>query len=348
MNKEYLKQVREGRYNGGVDSIFEVRGGQSLNLPMGKRICFGSFTKYFNSSKKCDITVRVFPEPPGKNGSFFGITPFDLNEIVEYLEDLKKIFPFEFRIKETSCFSRYDSNNEYNLFYSGTNKCYDITYSIDGPHVAFMFILTLQRFLYAKGDCYFLALALKIKHEVEEFKKMNLFNILNCTISTLHSQDRGGDMFHIDPSRFSYLWTSSCLRDHLLKIERKAQDMSCYDTPGVADVNYSNVYCYDERLERRYVPYHGTVSFVGFHESDHDKKEMEEIIAAITKNLRILREYNGFSDLGKVRIKAISDVQNNLCSDQVNYYQGLSSHDKQMLEDPDTKFDESLLTDGPL
>lgn len=346
MNKEYLKEVRNKVYDGGVDSIFEVSGGTSLNMPMAKRICFGSFTKYFHESHKCDITVRMFPDPP-QVGGFFGVTPFDLTEIVEYLEDLKKIFPFEFKIKETSCTSKYDSNNEYNLFLDGGHKCYDVTYSIDGPHVAFMFILTLQRFLYAKADCYFLAVALKVKHEFEEFKKMNLYNILNCTISTLHVQDRGGDMFHIDPGRFSYLWSSATLRDHLLKMEEKAQKETYCGAPGVADVYYSNVYCQDNRLKRYNVTYNQCTAFWGFHDSEADKKAMAAIMGTIASNLRILREYNGFSELGKKRITAITNRQNDIGSNEFNYYPGYSELEKNSQRDPDTKFDESLLTDGP-
>jgi len=340
MNKDYLTRVAKGGYDGGVDSIFSVSG--DTTLPMSKRICFGPFTKSFISSKKCDITVRLFHEVK-PDTRFFGVTPFELDEIIEYLNDLKKIFPFEFSIKETTCNSQSPGGVEqYTPFNNREFDCYDITYSIDGPHIQYMFILTMQRFLYARFDCYYLAVAMKIKHEFEEFKKMNLFNILNCVISTISPTDRGGDMFHLNAYRFCYLWSSSTLRDYLLQREEKARNVSKYGAKGVADLYSSMIYCDDSRLQRSSLGNTRIFQFYGIEPGTKDSDSFKETISTIISNLTILREYNGYSKLGKERIAKIETMSKFLDQDSVNFYDELGE-EGDIYKAPDTKFDESLL-----
>lgn len=341
MNKDYLTRVAKGGYDGGVDSIFSVSG--DTMLPMSKRICFGSFTKSFQSHKKCDITVRLFHEVK-PDTKFFGVTPFELDEIIEYLNDLKKIFPFEFSIKETTCSSQCPGGIEaYVPFNSKKLNCYDITYSIDGPHIQYMFILTMQRFLYARFDCYYLAVAMKIKHEFEEFKKMNLFNILNCVISTISPSSRGGDMFHFDAEHFCYLWSSPVLRDYLLQREEKAKDERAYGTNGVADLYSCMIYCNDSRLQRS--PFSNTdiFQFYGIVPGTEGSDYFKKTISMIISNLTILREYNGYSDLGKKRVAKIESMSKFVDSNSVNFYLENNDRGGDLYKAPETKFDESLL-----
>lgn len=341
MNKDYLTRVERGGYDGGVDSIFSISG--DTMLPMLKRICFGSFTKCFHSPKKCDITVRLFRDVK-PDTRFFGVTPFELEEIIEYLNDLKKIFPFEFNIKETTCNSQYPGGIEaYAPFNNKVLNCYDITYSIDGPHIQYMFILTMQRFLYAKFDCYYLAVAMKIKHEFEEFKKMNLFNILNCVISTISPSSRGGDMFHFDAEHFCYLWSSSVLRDYLLQREEKAKDIRAYGTNGVADLYSCMVYCPDKRLKRTPFSNGEIIQFHGIGPGTEGSDYFKEAVSVIVSNLTILREYNGYSDLGKKRLAKIETMAKYVYSDSANFYSEDGVQGGDLFKAPDTKFDESLL-----
>lgn len=340
MNKDYLTRVAKGNYDGGVDSIFSISGDSML--PMAKRICFGSFTKGFHSPRKCDITVRLFHEIK-PDTRFFGVTPFELDEIVQYLNDLKKIFPFEFSIKETTCTSQWPGSIEaYYPFKENEIKCYDITYSIDGPHIQYMFILTMQRFLYARFDCYYLAVALKIKNEFEEFKKMNLFNIMNCVISTISPSYRGGDMFHFDAEHFCYLWSSQTLREYLLKVEEKASDYSQYGADGVADLYSCMVYCADSRLRRSSMSNADILRFHGIEPDTKESNYFKTILDAIVSNLRVLREYNGYSELGKERIKAIENMERSMNSNRINYYSD-NGVPGDIYRAPNTKFDESLL-----
>lgn len=340
MNKDYLTRVAKGNYDGGVDSIFSISGDSAL--PMAKRICFGSFTKGFHSPRKCDITVRLFHEIK-PDTRFFGVTPFELDEIVQYLNDLKKIFPFEFSIKETTCTSQMPGAIEaYYPFKENEIKCYDITYSIDGPHIQYMFILTMQRFLYARFDCYFLAVALKIKNEFEEFQKMNLFNILNCVIATTSPGNRGGDMFHFDAEHFCYLWSSPTLREYLLKMEEKASDAEQYGTQGVADLHSCMVYCHDSRLREYPLANSDILHFHGIEPDTEGSNYFKNTLDIIVSNLRILREYNGYSELGKQRISAIENMERSMNSSRMNFY----SDDRasgDIYKAPNTKFDESLL-----
>lgn len=341
MNKDYLTRVTKGCYDGGVDSIFSISG--DTILPMSKRICFGVFTKGFHSPKKCDITVRLFHEVK-PDTKFFGVTPFELDEIIEYLNDLKKIFPFEFSIKETTCETQYPGTIDgYAPFSNKKFGCYDITYSIDGPHIQYMFILTMQRFLYARFDCYYLAVAMKIKHEFEEFNKMNLFNILNCVISTISPGGRGGDMFHFDAEHFCYLWSSSALRDYLLQREEKAKNVKGYGTHGVADLYSCMIYCTDKRLQRAPLANEKIYKFHGIEPTTEENSDFKKTISIITSNLDILREYNGYSDLGKKRIAEIAEMTKSVDSDDANFYSEDCTPGGCLFKAPDTKFDESLL-----
>ena len=343
MNKDYLTRVAAGNYSGGVDSIFSVSG--DTMLPMMRRICFGQFTKYFHKAQKCDITVRLFPEIK-PDTPFYGVTPFELEEIIEYLNDLKKIFPFEFNIKESTCKSQNAGQvEEYIPFDKGELKCYEITYSIDGPHIEHMFVLTMQRFLYARTDCYYLALALKIRHDFEEFKKMNLFNILNCVISTISPNSRGGDMFHFDAHNFCHLWSSSHLREHLLKMEETAQDEKKYGVNGVADLYSCMVYCRDTRLQRASLDLSEAGRFFGLQPNTSNAKNeyFDRMISSIVSNLRILREYNGYSELGKKKFEDIERLEQSMNCDRMNFYtEDWDKHDA-VYKAPETKFDESLL-----
>ncbi len=341
MNKDYLTRVARGGYDGGVDSIFSVSG--DTMLPMSKRICFGSFTKGFQSPKKCDITVRLFHEVK-PDTRFYGVTPFELDEIIEYLNDLKKIFPFEFSIKETTCNTQYPGEiDAYVPFNYRELNCYDITYSIDGPHIQYMFILTMQRFLYARFDCYYLAVAMKIKHEFEEFKKMNLFNILNCVISTISPNSRDGDMFHFDAEHFCYLWSSPVLRDYLLKREEEAKDVRRYGSEGVADLYSCMIYCTDSRLERSPLANAEILKFYGIVPGTEECDYFKTTISRIISNLTILREYNGYSELGKKRMAKIESMSKYVDSNSVNFYSENGVPGGDLYKAPDTKFDESLL-----
>lgn len=341
MNKQYLKDVVAKTTGGGVDSLFMVSG--DAFLPMMSRVCFGSFTKSFNSKKKCDITVRVFTEVPS-SGNLFSVTPFEPDEIIQYLNDLKKIFPFEFSIEQNEVADREGLTTEFNyLAYNKAlvekRKCYDITYSIEGPHIAFMFILTLQRFLYAKGDSVFLALALKIKNEHKEFEKMNLFNILNCVISTTSDNSRGGDMFHFDATHFMYLWESGAYRDYLLALEDKAQKHVFDNVKGVADLANSSIYCYDNRFRKEYMSYDERSRFTIF--QDVNAKKLNRIIDLVINNLTVLRDYNGYSKLGETRLGKIRERLSD--GPYMNYYSERLLTEASSNGLPPTKFDESLL-----
>lgn len=284
MNKDYIKYVTRGGTYGDVSSIFSVSG--DVKYSMELRGCFGAFTKGFNSAKKCDVTVRMFPYDKDVK-QLTAITPFDTDEIIEYLENLKRIFPFEFKINEGEDSLR--GGDYYRVFSEGRKKCYNITYSIDGPHIAYMFILTMQRFLYAKDDCIYLALAFELKRRYEEFKKMNLFNILTCVLSTVSARSRGGDMFYFCPSEFSYLWSSQRLRDHLLIKEEKSQKEISYGYKGVADLYSCNVYCYDKRLRRHHVEQPASLLL------EENEEFLTKALETVAANLRVLREYNGYS-----------------------------------------------------
>lgn len=306
MNKDYIKYVTSGYHNGDVNSIFSVSG--DVQYVMDLRGCFGCFTKAFNSTKKCDVTVRMYPYDKDVK-KLFAITPFDTDEIIEYLENLKKIFPFEFKINEGE-----DSRNwnYYMVFSDGKKKCYNITYSIDGPHIAYMFILTMQRFLYAKDDCIYLALAFELKRRYEEFKKMNFFNILTCVLSTIYARNRGGDMFYFSPSRFSYLWSSQRLRSHLLIKEEKSQETVEYGYKGVADLYSCNVYCNDSRLRRHQMEYPAHLLL------KENEESLIKVLETVASNLRVLREYNGYSGaLSKEKEKAITNNEYEVIS---NFY----------------------------
>ena len=297
MNKDYIKRVANGNGYGDVSSIFSVSG--DVKYPMEVRGCFGTFTKAFNSPKKCDVTVRMFPYDDSVK-QLTAITPFDTEEIIEYLENLKRIFPFEFQIDESRDAFR---NQDYYMVFSGEKrKCYNITYSMEGPHIAYMFLLTMQRFLYARGDCLFLALAFEFKKRYEEFKKMNLFNILTCIISTLNGNERGGDMFYFNPRYFSYLWSSERLREHLLANEEKSRKEHQYGEDGVADLYSCNIYCGDKRLQRYAA---GNIAPLLLEEHEKSLIKALDIVAA---NLRVLREYNGYSsELAKKKDDAITE-----------------------------------------
>lgn len=307
MNKDYIDYATKGAY-GDVSSLFSVSGDVTHCMEM--RGCFGAFTKNFNSPKKCDVTVRMFPYDKDCK-QLTAITPFDTDEIIEYLENLKRIFPFEFKINENEEVMRgYDF---YTVFSGNKKKCYDITYSMDGPHIAYMFLLTMQRFLYAKDDCMYLALAFELKRRYEEFKKMNLFNILTCVLSTIIGNDRGGDMFYFNPSRFSYLWSSERLREHLLAKEELSRKSKRYSSPGVADLYSCNVYCDDSRLQRHRSSYPAQLLL------DKNKEELDTTLSIVAANLRILREYNGYSgERAEQREKAIARNRN---TENSNYYE---------------------------
>ena len=308
MNKDYINYAASGKAYGDVSSLFSVSG--DVTHCMELRGCFGAFTKAFNSPKKCDVTVRMFPYDKDFT-SLTAVTPFDTDEIIEYLENLKRIFPFEFKINENEEVMR--GYNYYTVFSGSKKKCYNITYSMDGPHIAYMFLLTMQRFLYAKGDCVYLALAFELKRRYEEFKKMNLFNVLTCVISTVYGTDRDGDMFYFNPSGFSYLWSSERLREHLLAKEENSQKGSMYSAPGVTDLYNCNVYCRDSRLRRH------TTSTPIFLLLDKNKKELDATLEIVAANLRVLREYNGYSgELAEAKEKAIMRNREYTCS---NYYE---------------------------
>lgn len=295
MNKDYIKRVTSGSNYGDVSSIFSVSG--DVKYPMEVRGCFGTFTKAFNSPKKCDVTVRMFPYDDSVK-QFTAITPFDTEEMIEYLENLKRIFPFEFKIDE-SC-AAFRDPDYYMVFSGDKRKCYNITYSMEGPHIAYMFLLTMQRFLYAKGECLYLALAFEFKRRYKEFEKMNLFNILSCVISTVSGRERGGDMFYFNPRYFSYLWSSERLREHLLAKEEKSRKEHNYGADGVADLYSCNIYCGDRRL--KCCPTNDIACLL----LEEQEKRLVNALDVVAANLRVLREYNGYSsELAKKKDDAI-------------------------------------------
>ena len=309
MNKDYIKRITSGSYYGDVSSIFSVSG--DVKYPMEIRGCFGAFTKAFNAPKKCDVTVRMFPYDDSVK-QLTAITPFDTEEIIEYLENLKRIFPFEFQIDEGRDAQR---DPDYYMVFSGDKrKCYNITYSMEGPHIAYMFLLTMQRFLYAKDECLYLALAFELKRRYKEFEKMNLFNVLTCVISTVSGRERGGDMFYFNPRYFSYLWSSERLREHLLAKEEKSRKEHEYGADGVADLYSCNIYCGDKRL--KCCPNNNIPSLF----LDDREKQLASALDVVAANLRVLREYNGYTgELAKKRDAAITEneryVDNNFYND---------------------------------
>lgn len=314
MNKDYLKIVDAvGSASHGVDSTFSCSG--DSNLPMLTRICFGSFTKSFCSKRKVDITVRMFKNiwKQGYYNCSKGVTPFTCEEIVQYLNDLRKIFPFEFEVEEkTIPHKRYE-----NMLFSGraedTIDIIDVTYHIEGPHIAFMFILSLQRFLYAFGDSFYLALAFEVKNGGYGFDKMNLFNILNCVISTTHCRYMGNDMYHFNPENFVYLLNSKDFREMLLAREALAQQKY---SDGCADLHLSMPYVNDSRLKRMRVD--NPPRFTCFKEGNEDAKK--EILNSIIFNLGILREYNGFGEKAKTKRDALAAKTKEILRDQINCY----------------------------
>ena len=337
MNKDYLKILPEVNscVQHGVNSIFSCRG--DFALPMQERICFGSFTKYFTDTRTVDITVRMYRKPfiqRSINGDFstsYGVTPFTNEEIVQYLNDLRKIFPFEFEVNEHTVSGFHRPGRVFANRKDNEREAIDVTYHISGPHIVFMFVLSLQRFLYAQSDNYPLAIAFEIKNGDYGFSKMNLFNILNCVISTISNGDRGGDMFHFNPSRFMYLYNSKELREMLLKREEEAvkKENCC------VDLYYSMLYVNDPDLKKMTVG--GWNRFPGFADSSVN---MDELIKTITNNLTVLRRYNGFTTNGEEKRRRIRE-NIHVDEDDVNYY---SPYDDYAFI-PKTKVDESLLTD---
>lgn len=340
MNKDYLNRVTSGGICGDVSSIFAVSG--DINHHMELRGCFGTFTKNFHSPKKCDVTVRMFPYVT-EIEQLTAVTPFSMEEIIEYLENLKRIFPFEFKIDEGEEYLR--GGYQYVVFSGNKNKCYHITYSMEGPHIAYMFLLTMQRFLYGMGDCNYLGIAFELKRRYEEFKKMNLFNVLSCVISTLYGHDRGGDMFYFNPQYFSYLWSSDRLRDHLLLKEEKSSKEGHYGQPGVADLYSCNVYCSDSRLRRYEGRYDNRYGGAANYLLEKNEKTLNEALEVIAANLRVLREYNGYtSDLAKKKDNAIarneSSTTSNFYEERLGSKEPLDSHGRPITGN---KFDESRL-----
>lgn len=337
MNKEFLKLIPaiNSCGNRGVNSIFSCTG--DFSLPLQLRICFGQFTKYFTDEKTVDVTVRMFREPEKLATkeiytNAYAITPFTNDEIIQYLNDLRKIFPFEFELNESIAAPGNDSYGVFPERLSRKRNCLDVTYHISGPHIAFMFILSLQRFLYALPDSYPLALAFDIKNGGYGFEKMNLFNILNCTISTLSWGSRGGDMFHFDCTRFMYLYNSVDLREMLLAREAKAREHG----NACIDLYYSMIYVDNPKLRRLGVGNWGT--YPGYYATC--KYSLEEIIKAITDNLTELRKYNGFSEEARHRRDLIEERKTKVNSDHCNFY------GDNLPQDPASrlKVDESRLT----
>ena len=338
MNSEFLQLVPtiNSCGNRGVNSIFSCNG--DFSLPLQLRICFGQFTKSFTGDKTVDVTVRMFrqPEmsPSGMCANAYAVTPFTNDEIIQYLNDLRKIFPFEFELNESTA---APGNSNYSVFperLSRKRECIDVTYHISGPHIAFMFILSLQRFLYAWPDCYPLALAFDIKNGDYGFKKMNLFNILNCVISTLAGGSRGGDMFHFNCSRFMYLYNSVDLREMLLAREAKAREYS----NACIDLYYSMIYVNNSKLRTL-----GIGNWSGFpgYLKTICPLTLEDIIKAITDNLTELRKYNGFSEEARNRRALLKERKKEVDRDHCNFYNNNSSY-----QDPALGFkvDESRLT----
>lgn len=336
MDKEYLKIIDDVNScsRKGVNSTFSCHG--DINIPMGERICFGSFTKYFNSKKTEDITVRMFKKPlkdENRNGinCSYGVTPFTTDEIIQYLNDLRKIFPFEFEVKEHEV---NEIERSFRVFPDNGNikrDAIDVTYHINGPHIAFMFILSLQRFLYAHADNYALALALEIKNGDYGFEKMNLFNILNCTISTISNGSRNGDMFHFDSDYFLHLYNPKDLQEMLLAREEIANEHK----DGCIDLYRSMIYAYDSNLKR--YPVSNWTKFPGFWDKSYFS--LEEIIKHITDNLTVLRKHNGFTKCGEEKRKFIKRNYDNVNDSDINYYPEIESGRK-----INFKVDESLLT----
>lgn len=339
MDKEYLKVIDDVNScsRKGVNSTFSCHG--DINIPMGERICFGSFTKYFNREKTEDITVRMFKKPfkdedRNRYSCSFGVTPFTTDEIIQYLNDLRKIFPFEFEIKEHEV---NEINNSFRVFPNNGNikrDAIDVTYHISGPHIAFMFILSLQRFLYAHTDNYALALALEIKNGDYGFEKMNLFNILNCTISTIttSSDSRGGDMFHFDSSYFLHLYNSKDLQEMLLAREKIANEHK----HGCIDLHDSMIYAHDPNLKKFPINTNNWAKFPGFWDKSYS---LEEIIKHITDNITVLRKYNGFTRCGEEKRRLIKRNYDDVEDSDINYYPETKSGRK-----INFKVDESLLT----
>lgn len=314
MNPSYLDIVRGlTQTQHGVNSIWGCSGDH--NIPIGQRVCFGSLTKSFNSEKTIDITV-IMPKKVYNTKSYatsYGLTPFTFDEIVQYLNDLKKIFPFEFDLVEEKRVPETSDNSGIHPFPFGKAgdevDCFNVTYHISGPHIAFMFILSLQRFLYAFGDSFYLAVALEIKNGGYGYEKMNLFNILNCVISTTSDRTNGGDMYHIYSREFSYLWNSVDLRNMLISRETLAKESS----GGSADLYSSMIYCYDSRLRKYAVP--NQYFFPGWKDHFDGKKGLlDDVIKTVTDNLKILREYNGFGKKGAERKGKIKSMSKNVSS----------------------------------
>lgn len=316
MNREFLKliPVINSSGNHGVNSIFSCNG--DFALPLELRICFGQFTKYFTDSKTVDVTVRMFREPEicyGICTNAYAITPFTNDEIIQYLNDLRKIFPFEFELNEGTVAPGNSNCSVFPERLSSKRDCIDITYHISGPHIAFMFILSLQRFLYAWADCYPLALAFEIKNGDYGFKKMNLFNILNCTISTISGGGRSGDMFHFNPSQFMYLYNSVDLREMLLAREEKARSYG----DACIDLYHSMIYVNNASLRRLGIS--NWYKFPGFVDGVC-AYSLEDIIKVITDNLTELRKYNGFSPEARNRRLFIENRKKDVDEDDCNFY----------------------------
>lgn len=334
MNKEFLKLIPAINSSGsrGVNSIFSCTG--DFTLPLQLRICFGQFTKHFTGDKTVDVMVRMFREPEKTGGCYtnaYAITPFTNDEIIQYLNDLRKIFPFEFELNESIA---APGNNNYRVFperISQKRECIDVTYHISGPHIVFMFILSLQRFLYAWPDSYPLALAFDIKNGGYGFDKMNLFNILNCAISTLAGGSRGGDMFHFNCSRFMYLYNSVDLREMLLAREAKAKDYG----NACIDLYYSMIYVDNPNLKRLGIG--NWTNFLGYTDCSYT---LEDIIKTIIGNLTELRKYNGFSEEARRRRALIEERKKEVSSDHCNFYNDNSEQDPASR----LKVDESRLT----
>lgn len=318
MNQDCLKilndQEKMKRSTYGVDSTFSIES-EKYKIPMQQRICFGCFTKSFAGSREATIRVRMYKKPIRNelNGyKLISVTPFTLDEIVSYLNDIRKIMPFEFDIVEDEGPECLDALSPAALNIKNNRDeelrhFYDITYHINGPHIAHMFILAMQRFLYA--DSFYLALAMKIKNGNFGFENTNMFNILNCVLSTIDSEDHGGDMHHFNYSRFLMLMDSKTLNKIFISAEKVAKqngDSRCadmYSVLGTCTISMRYKCQAAHKLKYNAVRY-----LLGLVEdSDSQSKKMiDDAIGDIVFNLTALREAT-YSDSTRKRIESMID-----------------------------------------